>query len=217
MELIRAERQRQIDEEKWTAEHDDRHERHELSIAACGYQVAGIYGNFQVPMNWPWDVAWWKPRGDRKRCLVKAGALFLAERDRCERKQRDAIEGICVGYWKSKARMAEEQAQECARLLDEHLKGEEKPVKKVLGKIQAVDVGLEGGHGSEFGLNLTFSGEWGKMKCFSPADQAKLEGFLADAKVTLVSDLAGKPVEITFQGSCFETAPASWRILGEVL
>jgi hypothetical protein len=33
---------------------------------------------------WPWDRKWWKPK-DRRRDLVRAGALILAEIERLDR------------------------------------------------------------------------------------------------------------------------------------
>lgn len=34
--------------------------------------------------GWPWSRAWWKP-ASRRRCLIKAGALILAEIERIDR------------------------------------------------------------------------------------------------------------------------------------
>lgn len=36
------------------------------------------------PRNWPWHRVWWKP-STRRRNLVKAGALILAEIERLDR------------------------------------------------------------------------------------------------------------------------------------
>lgn len=87
IELIRAERKRQIDAEGWTPEHDDAHECHELSeAAACyalGVKTAVAPDGTRVPL-WPWDESWWKPT-DRVRDLVKAGALIVAEIERLQR------------------------------------------------------------------------------------------------------------------------------------
>ena len=41
-------------------------------------------GEPKAPKNWPWDAGWWKP-SDRRRNLVKAGALILAEIERLDR------------------------------------------------------------------------------------------------------------------------------------
>ena len=75
--LILQERWRQVKEEGWTAEHDDMHEEGAPADAAKCYQEAQ---GPDAPCNdafWPWDLAWWKPK-DRKRNLIRAGALYLA-------------------------------------------------------------------------------------------------------------------------------------------
>lgn len=58
-ELIQAERQRQIEKEGWTIEHDDEHNRGQLERAAdCYFDFADYndYSNTKVPKGWPWDV-----------------------------------------------------------------------------------------------------------------------------------------------------------------
>lgn len=84
-DLIAAERQRQIDSEGWTPEHDDGH-ANDLVLAAIAYSYEGIRPNHPMaPAIWPWDEEWWKPSEDRIRNLVKAGALIAAEIDRLYR------------------------------------------------------------------------------------------------------------------------------------
>lgn len=109
-ELISIERQRQIDEEKWTSEHDDEHVDSELVLAAiCYASPVQLYiedrrcRSVQFVDPWPddWDSQW-DPRpefddgntlpdpktySDYKRInlLVKAGALIAAEIDRIYR------------------------------------------------------------------------------------------------------------------------------------
>ena len=84
------ERQRQIEQEGWTPEHDDQHDKGQLAEAASCYADASVYAGLygQAPPNpsddWPWDWCWWKP-ADRRRMLVKAGALILAEIERLDR------------------------------------------------------------------------------------------------------------------------------------
>lgn len=90
VELIAAERERQINVEGWTANHDVQHDEGELSCA--GYLYAMIASaqcrwnnpeiEFAVPAAWPWADNWWKPSDDPIRNLVKAGALIAAEIDR---------------------------------------------------------------------------------------------------------------------------------------
>lgn len=92
---IAAERRRQIDEEGWTPERDDTHGDGEMAGAAACYamQVAlDCIGRSDLHMTisrtirelWPWSTHWWKPT-DRRRDLVKAGALIAAEIDRIDR------------------------------------------------------------------------------------------------------------------------------------
>jgi hypothetical protein len=82
---VLAERQRQIRAEGWTPEHDDAYADEQLARAAVCYALPqGDYEIPEPPEFWPWDAAWWKP-GDRRRELIKAGALILAEIERLDR------------------------------------------------------------------------------------------------------------------------------------
>jgi hypothetical protein len=84
-DLIAAERQRQIDAEGWTPEHDMEHHGEDLSKAALCYLQPRAFRvlNGDVPVLWPWAARYWKPTpDDRVRELVKAGALIAAEIDR---------------------------------------------------------------------------------------------------------------------------------------
>ena len=75
VELIAAERKRQIEEEGWTAEHDDQtHGIGDLAIAGACYVTPGVYGIGDPPAGWPWHPKWWKPSPNRLRNLAKAGA-----------------------------------------------------------------------------------------------------------------------------------------------
>jgi hypothetical protein len=100
---IVAERQRQIEKEGWTPEHDDNCSNGELGIAAAWYalnseshdydDMVGI-GNgsaldhaFEYEFSWckwPWDRAWFKPK-NRRYDLVRAAALIVAEIERLDR------------------------------------------------------------------------------------------------------------------------------------
>jgi hypothetical protein len=89
IERIAAERKRQIDEEGWTAEHDDKLVLKDLALAAVCYAVPDSYrellGDKKIWI-WPWAKKWWKPTpGNRIRELEKAGALIAAEIDRLQR------------------------------------------------------------------------------------------------------------------------------------
>lgn len=87
LELIAAERKRQIVSEGWTPAHDDQHVHGELSKAAACYANSSLKeGHSNIPYDWPWSKDWWKPTpDDRIRELVKAGALIVAEIDRISR------------------------------------------------------------------------------------------------------------------------------------
>lgn len=94
---IAAERQRQVEVEGWSAEHDDReHYRGELALAAASYaehatrfRDAEAFGSRYAikapPSNWPFHHRWWKPK-DPRRDLIRASALIVAEIERLDRK-----------------------------------------------------------------------------------------------------------------------------------
>lgn len=97
VELIRIERFRQMLEEGWSPEHDDRHRKYEMTLAAMSYAAvvaspdewAAENGTEPQPLHdWPWAKKWWKPCDDPVRNLVKAGALICAEIDRLQRAKR---------------------------------------------------------------------------------------------------------------------------------
>ena len=82
---VLAERRRQIEAEGWTPEHDDEHSVGELAKAAACYVLVSAGFNPDATINvWPWHRLWWKP-SDKRRNLVKAGALILAEIERLDR------------------------------------------------------------------------------------------------------------------------------------
>lgn len=91
---IAAERKRQIEEEDWSLGHDDEHEYGEMATAAACYalpeqlrdleQAHGDVATDSPPLIWPWNSAWWKPK-NRRRDLIRAGALIVAEIERLDR------------------------------------------------------------------------------------------------------------------------------------
>lgn len=107
---VRAERVRQMHAEGWTPEHDDAHDDGQMAMAAAAYIVHGDHrteyklvpvmrrvdvrsaegpthhhvGNVSAPKIWPWYGQWWKPK-DRRRDLVRAAALIVAEIERLDR------------------------------------------------------------------------------------------------------------------------------------
>jgi hypothetical protein len=100
IELITEERQRQIEVEGWTPEHDHSYQGVELIRAAEQYLEASAFsvqtgrtdgdqyfgGLPPTPHKWPWADEWWKPTYDNPiRMLTKAGALIAAEIDRLQR------------------------------------------------------------------------------------------------------------------------------------
>jgi hypothetical protein len=96
VELIAAERERQVTEEGYTVEHDAGHAR-DLVNAGIEYADATEFvlrGGSVTPGNpyvedehlgpvtrWPWAPEFWKPTGDPVRDLTKAGALIAAAID----------------------------------------------------------------------------------------------------------------------------------------
>jgi hypothetical protein len=95
IELITQERQRQIEQEGWSVEHDAEHKNDELALAAACYagykridskeEFVDVYKTriLRYPEIWPFEGSWWKPTpDDRIRELQKAGALIAAEIDR---------------------------------------------------------------------------------------------------------------------------------------
>lgn len=91
---IVLERMRQINVEGWFPEIDDEQRLGELAAAAACYchPEPCMDDTKGVPFSWPWQRRWWKPT-TRRRDLVKAGALILAEIERIDRAERRALEG----------------------------------------------------------------------------------------------------------------------------
>lgn len=90
---VLGERRRQVEHEDWSAEHDDGHPGGELAAFAAVYAMppaardwpatetgyGATFGEAMCPTDW-------HPKfGDRRRELVKAGALILAEIERLDR------------------------------------------------------------------------------------------------------------------------------------
>lgn len=90
---VLAERQRQIEVEGWTPEHDDEHVNDEIAAMAAFYAMppgarewsaedtgyGDTFGEAIIPEGWA------AKEGDRRRELIKAGALILAEIERLDR------------------------------------------------------------------------------------------------------------------------------------
>ena len=101
---VLAERERQIEGEGWTSKRDDLYTNGSLAKAAATYAIGatlsdaeratmdefGLRGTpYRITVLWPWDWKWWKPK-NRRRDLVKAGALILAEIERLDRARVEA-------------------------------------------------------------------------------------------------------------------------------
>lgn len=97
IELVIAERKRQIEKEGWSIEHDDNHTRHELACAGAYYAVPQIVRNHlddSLIHLWPWEEEAFKPTpGNRLRELTKATSLLIAEMERIIREKNKWGEG----------------------------------------------------------------------------------------------------------------------------
>lgn len=88
---IATERQRQVEAEGWSPEHDDEHTAGELCKAAMAYCQAGSLARDDTsvlqarpPSYWPFAPSWWKPK-TRRRDLIRAATLIVAEIERLDR------------------------------------------------------------------------------------------------------------------------------------
>ena len=108
-------------------------------------------------------------------------------------------------------------------------------MRKEIGKIQRISVGLGGYQDAQIGVSVTLGGEgWGVGDfrgawAIERSDYCKwtekdrrnelgdtmmwLLGLLQDAKKSTVDELNNVPVEVTFDGNILK----SWRILTEVI
>lgn len=83
---VLAERRRQVEEEGFTPEDDDKFRHSSLASAAGCYAMHTLaYPAGDPPSFWPFGISWWKPSPDERRNRVKAAALLLAEIERLDR------------------------------------------------------------------------------------------------------------------------------------
>ncbi|MCO3773805.1 hypothetical protein QOU27_29885 [Pseudomonas aeruginosa] len=90
---VQAERRRQVTAEGWTPEHDDEHACDEIAAFACFYAMPPAARDWDASSTGYGDTLGeailpegWEPKtGDRRRELVKAGGLILAEIERLDR------------------------------------------------------------------------------------------------------------------------------------
>jgi hypothetical protein len=102
---VLAERDRQINQEHYSTEHDDEYTQNELLRAATCYSSHALargwvhrsnldpntYQSEEAPDLWPWDLDFWKPKSPRHD-LVRAAALLIAEIERIDRAQEQSHE-----------------------------------------------------------------------------------------------------------------------------
>ncbi len=85
---VLKERMRQKTSERYTDARDDEHNDGQLAKAAYCYIRNGVLSDFPTmfspPGTWPWDRCFWKPKS-RRRDLVRAAALLIAEIERLDR------------------------------------------------------------------------------------------------------------------------------------
>lgn len=84
---IRDERYRQVDVEGFDAQRDDEYDDGFLSRCAAAYAVEGIVWSHIPTTLWPFDGWHYKPT-TRRRNLIKAAALIVAEIERLDRAAR---------------------------------------------------------------------------------------------------------------------------------
>lgn len=94
---VLSERCRQIEAEGWTPEHDDEHVNDEIAALACFYTMPPRARDWSGPDGYGETLGaamlpdgWKATTGDRRRELVKAGALILAEIERLDRSEVNA-------------------------------------------------------------------------------------------------------------------------------
>lgn len=82
---VTIERVRQQQMERWSPRSDDLYRDDELTMAAVCYLNRGTgLLDGDPPQIWPWTLSWWKPKS-RRRDLVRAAALVIAEIERLDR------------------------------------------------------------------------------------------------------------------------------------
>ncbi|MCJ9696913.1 hypothetical protein MOV76_35715 [Rhizobium sp. PRIMUS64] len=82
------ERARQVSGEGFSLAKDDAYRDDELVRAGVSYAMQAMaplmHGSVPPEPLWPWNRGWWKPKG-RRRDLVRAAALLIAEIERIDR------------------------------------------------------------------------------------------------------------------------------------
>ncbi len=92
---VAAERKRQIEKEGWSLKHDDGHSDQSLAMAAALYAApeplykVNVMGMVHAINPWPWTNFDKREKFDRRKSLVVAGALIIAEIERLDRAAKD--------------------------------------------------------------------------------------------------------------------------------
>ena len=88
---IRKERERQVTDEGFLTENDDKYAQLQLIKATIAYCVSATDDRLSAMCWWPWHEGTFKPTTPR-RDLIKAAALLVAEIERLDR--RDEVQPI---------------------------------------------------------------------------------------------------------------------------
>lgn len=100
LNLVKAERQKQINKHGYTPEHDDEHTDGSIADAgACYAATEMIYQRVDIEYFkevYKWDLDYYtKSQHDRKDQLVIAASLIMAEYERIVRKEQKATVNLC--------------------------------------------------------------------------------------------------------------------------
>lgn len=91
---VLAERRRQIEAEDWSPENDNQYVNGELVAAGAAYALEAVSEGgtrgIWFKRLWPWHLDYWKPKS-RRRDLVRAAALLIAEIERIDRAEAERV------------------------------------------------------------------------------------------------------------------------------
>jgi hypothetical protein len=121
---ILAERIRQVEGEGYSVRRDDGYRKGEMAQAAACYASCAGQPNI-LTTQWPWGRETWKPSADRRRDLVKAGALILAEIERIDREgliQPEFVRRDEGGWWSHPGYLAEFDEEATSEQLNDWFK-----------------------------------------------------------------------------------------------
>jgi len=101
LELVKAERLKQINKHGYTPEHDDEHTDGSIADAAACYAATtdpyekGHFGKFRA--LWRWDFNYYKKEEKtRKDQIITACSMLMAEWERLERIEEKATVNLCA-------------------------------------------------------------------------------------------------------------------------